>query len=268
MHIHFLDPYHPIPSLIHSLDGRVKIILVVGFILTTSLMPLGVWAGYLILYALLLSAEILSEVNLRYYFSRALFSLPFILAAVPLPFTTPGRVLAQFQVDGWTLAISAEGLARLTSVALKSWISVQAAILFVVSTSFPDILLSMRAVGVPRLLVAVFGLMWRYMFVFADEALRLMRARASRSSQLDGYHSGRSLGWRANITGGMAGSLFLRGFERADRVYLAMLSRGYDGEVRSLPLPSWKKSNTVLVVLGLIMYILILLIGSFIRSLR
>jgi cobalt/nickel transport system permease protein len=266
MHIHFLDPYHPLPSLIHSLDARVKLILVVGFILTTSLMPVGVWAGYLILYALLISAEILSEVSLRYYFSRALFSIPFILAALPLPFTTHGRVLAQFQLDGLTLVISAEGLARLISVALKSWISVQAAILLAVSTTFPDILLAMRAVGVPRLLVAVFGLMWRYLFVFADEALRLMRARAARSSEVDGYRSGRSLTWRAKLTGGMAGSLFLRGFERADRVYLAMVARGYDGEVRSLPLPAWKKTNTVVVVLGLFLYLLILIMGSFIHS--
>ncbi|MGB9639661.1 MAG: cobalt ECF transporter T component CbiQ [Anaerolineales bacterium] len=268
MHIHFLDPYHPLPSLIHALDARVKLILVVGFILTTSLMPVGVWAGYLILYALLISAEILSEVSLRYYLSRALFSIPFILAAIPLPFTTSGKVLTQFQLDGLTLIVSVEGVARLLSVALKSWISVQAAILLAVSTTFPDILLAMRAVGVPRLLVAVFGLMWRYLFVFADEALRLMRARAARSSKVDGYPSGRSLAWRANIAGGMAGSLFLRGFERADRVYLAMVARGYDGEIRSLPLPTWKKTNTLVIVLGLIIYFFILLMGSIIHSFR
>jgi len=64
----------------------------------------------------------------------------------------------------------------------------------------------------------------------------------------------------------MAGSLFLRGFERADRVYLAMVARGYDGEVRSLPLPTWKKTNTVVVVLGLFLYLLILIMGSFIHS--
>lgn len=268
MHIHFLDPYHPHPSLIHSLDGRVKLILVVGFVLTTSLMPAGVWAGYLLLYALLISAEILSEERLRYYLSRALFSIPFILAALPLPFTMRGSVIAQFQIGSLIFAVSWEGLVRLISIALKSWISVQAAILLVVSTPFPDILSAMRAVGVPRLLVAVFGLMWRYLFVFADEALRLIRARAARSSKLDGYKEGRSVIWRANISGGMAGNLFLRGFERADRVYMAMLARGYDGEVRTMPLPSWKKINTLILVVGLLVYSLILLIGNLILYLR
>ena len=48
---------------------------------------------------------------------------------------------------------------------------------------------------------------------------------------------GGGLAWRARVTGGMAGNLFLRAFERSDRIYVAMLSRGYDGEVRSAPMP-------------------------------
>jgi cobalt/nickel transport system permease protein len=97
----------------------------------------------------------------------------------------------------------------------------------------------MRAIRVPRLLVAVVGLMWRYLFVLADEALRLMRAREARSGQPDrpGARAGGSIAWRARVTGGMAGNLFLRSFERADRIYAAMASRGYDGEVRAFPLP-------------------------------
>jgi len=244
-------------------------------------MPAGVWAGYLLLYALLISAEILSEERLRYYLSRALISIPFILAALPLPFTMKGSMIAQFQISSLILTVSREGqissliltvsregLIRLISITLKSWISVQAAILLAVSTPFPDILSAMRAVGVPRLLVAVFGLMWRYLFVFADEALHLIQARASRSSKLEGYKEGRSVIWRANIAGGMAGNLFIRGFERADRVYMAMVSRGYDGEVRTLHLPAWKKINTLILVFGLLVYSLILLLGNLIFYFR
>jgi cobalt/nickel transport system permease protein len=77
--------------------------------------------------------------------------------------------------------------------------------------------------------------MWRYLFVLADEVMRLMRARASRSSHSGkpGTKTGGTLAWRAHVTGGMAGNLFLRSFERGDRIYVAMLARGYDGEVRS-----------------------------------
>ena len=64
--------------------------------------------------------------------------------------------------------------------------------------------------------------------------------------------------WRARIAGNMAGQLFLRSYERSDRIYNAMLSRGYDGEVRSLPPPalstaSWSVLAAGLVILGLLL---------------
>ena len=54
MHVHFLDPYRPLTSPVHSLEGRVKFVLAVAFILTTSLTPLGAWPVYILLLALVL----------------------------------------------------------------------------------------------------------------------------------------------------------------------------------------------------------------------
>jgi cobalt/nickel transport system permease protein len=157
------------------------------------------------------------------------------------------------------------GLERFASIAVKSWISVQAAILLATTTPFPDLMVAMRAVRIPRMLVTIFGLMWRYLFVLVDEALRLMRARQARSGHSDqpGLKPGGSLAWRAGVTGNMAGSLFLRAFERSDRIYTAMLARGYDGEVRSEPLPKLTGENWIiltasLVVLGLLLVIALL----------
>jgi cobalt/nickel transport system permease protein len=110
--------------------------------------------------------------------------------------------------------------------------------------------------------VAIFGLMWRYLFVLADEALRLVRARVARSgdSGITGFTSGGNFLWRARIAGGMAGNLFLRSLERSERIYVAMLSRGYDGEVRSMPLPEMKVSNWIaLIVGGMILSLLVIL---------
>jgi cobalt/nickel transport system permease protein len=69
---------------------------------------------------------------------------------------------------------------------------------------------------------------------------------------------GGELAWRGRVAGGMAGNLFLRAFERSDRIYMAMLSRGYDGEARSLPLPSLKFSHW-LVIWGSLMLLAFLL---------
>ncbi len=270
MHIHFLDPYQHRLSPIHAMDGRVKLVLAIAFILTTSLTPMGAWAAYILLFALLLSAEMLSEVPLSYFFRRAILALPFVLAALPLLFTLPGNVLAEFSLGGFSLRISAEGLTRLFSIAVKSWLSVQVAILLTVSTPFPDLLQAMRSLRLPRLLVAIFGLMWRYLFILVDEALRLMRARSARSSEhpQQVYPSGRTMVWRAKVTGGMAGSLFLRAFERSDRIYLAMLSRGYDGEVRLKPFPPISRTQWLSLLIGIGFLGLILLLSQLLTLLR
>ena len=254
MHIHFLDPYQPHQSLIHELDPRVKFVLTLGFILTVALTPPGAWPVYILLLAIILSVEMLSEVGIGFVLKRAVLAFSFILAALPVIFTIDGTPLTSLQIGTWTLTITQPGMVRFISIALKSWISVQAAIVLATTTTFPDLLVAMRAVKVPRLLVAIYGLMWRYLFVLADEALRLNRARAARSGHpgSPGAKTGGSIAWRARVTGGMAGSLFLRAIERSDRIYMAMISRGYDGEVRTMPLPVLKPVHWVIVTVSMV----------------
>ena len=296
MHISFLDPYQPRPSFIHRLDARVKLVLALSFILTTALAPPGAWPVYVLLFALVFAVEILSELGVGHVLRRALIAVPFALAALPVLFTVPGPALLTLQIGPWDLTITGPGLERFISILLKSWISVQMAIVLAASTAFPDLLMAMRAIRVPRLLVAIFGLMWRYLFVLADEALRLLRARSARSgliyrpstqkmtaenaeyaekdmiSSASSAHSavksaspngkvGGTIAWRARVTGGMAGSLFLRSFERSDRIYAAMAARGYDGEVRAFPLPPIAQLSWVVLVGGLSLLGLLTLFG-------
>lgn len=266
MDVHFLDPYRQANSLIHQLDPRVKLVFTLAFILTTSLLPFGAWAAYILLFAIVLSVEMLSELGIPYVLGRAFLAAPFVLAALPLVFTVAGTPLLQFSIGPWTLTMTAQGVERLASIALKSWLSVQIAIVLAATTPFPQLLVAMRGIHIPRLLVAIIGLMWRYIFVLADEVGRLLRARAARSgaSPQPGTRVGGSLGWRARTTGGMAGNLLMRGFERGDRIYAAMSARGYDGEVRAFALPpvptsQWLGTGIAVLVLLLILVLAILL---------
>jgi cobalt/nickel transport system permease protein len=273
MHISYLDPYRPRSSPIHALDGRVKFLLTVAFILAVSLTPAAAWPIYILLFALILSIEILSDLGIGYVLKRALLALPFVLAAFPIIFMPGQTFMFSFSIGPWLLTTHAEGLARFVSIALKSWLSLQAAIVMAACTPFPDLLQAMRAVGIPRLLVNMFGMMWRYLFVLVDEALRLMRARAARSGRGDWPvaqplaqrkllgREGGSLLWRARLTGGMAGNLFLRAFERSDRIYVAMLSRGYDGEARSLALPPMTAATWTELLAGLALLAVLLISG-------
>jgi cobalt/nickel transport system permease protein len=263
LHVHFLDPYHHRRSPVHQLDPRVKLLLALAFILTSALTPPGAWPVYILLLSLVIAVEVLSDLGVVYVQKRSLLALPFILAALPIIFTTSGYPLAIIPLGPWTLTVTQPGLERFISIALKSWISVQAAVVLAASTPFPALLTAMRAIHVPRLLVAIFGLMWRYLFVLADEALRLIRARAARSGQSVSSHlrTGGSLTWRAKVAGGMVGNLFLRAFDRSDRIYMAMVSRGYDGDVRTIPLPQLRGSQIAVLALGLLILALLLLLA-------
>ncbi len=245
------------------MDPRVKFVLAIAFILTTAITPPGAWPVYILLLAMILAVDILSELGMGYILRRSALALPFVLAAIPVIFTISGPVLFSIELGPWTLTVTQPGLERLISIGLKSWISVQAAIVLAGSTPFPDLMAAMRAVKVPRLLVAVFGLMWRYLFVMADEALRLIRARTARSGHAaqPGLKPGGSLAWRGKVAGGMAGSLFLRAIERSDRIYMAMVARGYNGEVRSFALTRLRPVDWLILCISLGLLLVLLILG-------
>jgi cobalt/nickel transport system permease protein len=121
-----------------------------------------------------------------------------------------------------------------TTIALKSWISVQAALLLTFTTPFHDLVEGLRLLRLPRVLVVIVSFMYRYLAVLFGESSRMLRARSSRSAVVSGRGGG-SVRWRARVVGGMVGALFLRSYERSERVYAAMQARGFDGEFRYLP---------------------------------
>lgn len=235
LHINAFDQYQPRPSLLHRLDPRVKVAVAVLAILSNALLPNGAWAAFALMWGTVLAVNRLAQLDVRFLLARAFIALPFALAAVSVLFTVPGTPLFSLSLGSTTLAITEPGLIRFGSILLRSWISVQTAVILAATTPFPDLIHALRHLRVPGVLVAIISFMYRYLFVLSDEALRLMRAREARrarSLQRSGSRrSGGSLAWRARVAGHMAGQLFLRSYERSDRVYQAMLARGYQGQL-------------------------------------
>ncbi len=250
MHLHLLDPYRGGSSRVHALDPRVKIVLVLTFILITVLTPPAAFPIYPLLLTLIWAAAVAAELGIRFVVRRAFIAVPFALVALPLLVTVPGPPLAHLPLLGWS--ISAMGLVRAVSIVLKSWLCVQAAILLAATTRFTDLLWALRSLRVPAPLVAIVGFMYRYLFVLGDEALRLLRARAARSAEGEAGRSGGTLVWRGRVVGGMVGSLFLRSYERSERIYHAMVSRGYAGEIRHLSPPRLQRRDIALALLFLV----------------
>ena len=269
MHIHALDAYRSKVSFVHRLDARVKLVLTAGFIISAALTPDGAWLAYALLAGLVLGVIAASRLGVRFVLQRSLVALPFALAAVTAIFSTSGQALLTVHVFGGELPITDAGLARFVSILLKSWLSVQIAVVLTASTPFPDLLRAMRSLRLPKVLVAVIGFAYRYIFVIADEVARMMRARAARSGVLSlskgGARSvnkpGGSVFWRARVTGGMAGSLFLRSIERSERIYDAMVARGYDGEVRVLRHPTLQLGDVLVALIFALVLALIQLLA-------
>jgi len=260
MHIHLADQYHAGHSIVHRLDPRTKLIIALLYILAAALLPPGAFLAFILLYLLLVVATLSAGINLSYLLKRSFIVIPFALAAVTLPFTIPGETLLTLPIFGG-LPISLEGTIRFASILIKSWMSVQAAILLVAVTPFSDLLWGLSALRVPQPLVQIVGFTYRYLFVLSDEALRLMRARSARSASAGDQKSGGSLIWRGKVAGRLVGSLLLRSLERSERIYQAMLARGYTGQVRTLSHPHLVHVDYLVLIVSTILLLSILLIS-------
>ncbi|RPI21437.1 MAG: cobalt ECF transporter T component CbiQ [Chloroflexota bacterium] len=234
IHADAFDRYREGNSLLHLLDPRVKVAITVLYILSNAVLPDGAWAAFGIAWGLLLLGNAISGLGAGFTLRQSFIALPFALIALSTLFSVPGAPVAALQIGSLSLVITGAGLLRFTSILARSWLSVQMAILLVATTQFPDLMHALRHLRLPDVLVSVISFMYRYLFVLVDEAMRLLRGREARLARLPGKRSGGSIGWRARVAGNLAGQLFLRSLERADRVYQAMMARGFQGQLLTL----------------------------------
>ncbi len=252
MHFNTFDHYQTLDSPIHRLDPRVKVVVTVIFILSNVLLPDGAWLAFAASWLFMIVISRMAKLSLKFIITRSLIALPFAFAAITAVFTLPGNPIFALNIGPWTLIATDAGLIRFISIMLRSWISVQMAIVLTATTQFPDLIHALRHLKIPNILVSTISFMYRYLFVLSDETLRLLRAREARSAQIgSGGKAGGSVFWRAKIAGNMAGQLFLRSYERSERVYNAMLARGYFGTLLTLNPHVMKTQDWVWGVLAL-----------------
>ena len=261
MHSDIFDRYHETESFIHRLDPRVKVTVTVAFILSNALLPDGAWLAFGFAWLFLLFINALSNLGLGFTFKRSFVALPFALVAITVLFSIPGKALTTFHFLFWDLTITDMGLLRFMSILVRSWLSVQMAILLVAVARFPDIVHALEHLRVPTILTTIIAFLYRYLFVLVDEVFRLLRAREARSAAEAGSRSGGSVLWRAQVAGNMAGQLFLRSYERSDRVYNAMLARGYAGHLLTTNPHVMKRVDYVTTALAFFIILLLQVIG-------
>lgn len=214
---------------LHRLEARAKLASALVLILAASLLPPHRTWPFAALLALLAALLALSRLPFGTLLRRTAAFAPFVLTAVLLlPFTRPGdgTVSAELRIGGWHLRLYRAGLLAAKGVALKSLISALAVVLLTASTPFADLLHALQRWRFPRLLLAVIALLYRYLFLLIEEFQRLVRAASARNWAEGPFRV------RLRAAGGIVGSLFLRTYARGERVYAAMLARGWDGRFR------------------------------------
>jgi cobalt/nickel transport system permease protein len=239
------------------------VVVTILFILSNVWLPDGAWLAFLAAWGLIVAAGFLSQLPPGYLFKRSFIALPFALAAVTVLFTLPGTAVYTFSLGSHPVTISDAGLLRFISIVIRSWLSVQGAIWLTATTQFPDLMHAMRHLRVPRLLIAIISFMYRYLFVLADEASRMLRAREARSAAPKSSAGGGTLLWRTKVAGGMVGQLFVRSLERSERVYNAMLARGYRGQLLTMNPHMMQRHDWLGLGTAVLLIILIQTIGHF-----
>lgn len=224
-------------SPIHNLDGRIKLILVVSIIVyavyTTDFLVLLLLEIYILILLLF------SKVSIGYFAKRVLMILPFGgFIAIFQPFIKPGLILYTLPLG---LTISYEGII-FGALLLSRLIVCLSAIIFLSSvTPLEAIVNSMRKLGFPKEMSMILSMTVRYLFVFFDELDNIRKAQKSRSFNI--WNKKTSYIWRIKQIGYTIMMLFLKSFEKGERVYYSMLARGYVGEATS-----YKKENPIMYI--------------------
>lgn len=148
-------------------------------IVAIALLPIGAYLPLGIMLCLLVAASTAARLGPLRLVRGAFIALPFLLVALPLVFMRPSDPLGSVELGPLRLTVSGEGLETFTTIALRSWLSVQVALLLTYTTPFHDLLDALRELRAPRVVVAIVGFMYRYLAVIGSEAQRMLRARAA-----------------------------------------------------------------------------------------
>lgn len=198
----FLDRYSRLNSPVHRLRPPVKLAAAFVLVLAIVLMPLSVLWFFGTLTVSLVVIAGLARLPWKYLLWRLVLLEPLVAGI---------SVMSLFQPGGTRV---------FAALVIKSTLCLATMILLSATTPFSGLLRVMQRLGVPWLLVTTLALMYRYLFVLANEAERMHRARASRTFTRQRFQIWRSLGT-------LLGQLFVRTSERSERIYAAMCARGW-----------------------------------------
>lgn len=252
MNLFAIDRYSDMSSPVHRLDAIVKLPSFLTFVVAVVLLPSGSFRTLAVALVTLLCVALTSRVPMKFLIYRTVVVAPFVvligafnllgqgLDALSGEATSGSGALLGHTWASSVFSVSSPlppivagsgALSKFLTMAGKSFVSVLSFTLLISTTGSARLLSAARRMGLPSLLTVATGFTLRYVFVLHDELTRLRRSWEAR-------RLGR-LAWLVELRylGSLVGVLLIRSYERAERVYLAMCARGFDGYA-TVPSPS------------------------------
>jgi cobalt/nickel transport system permease protein len=190
---------------------------VLAFIVVSVATPITRWQAFIAYFLAIFAASLVAKIPTLTLLTRALIEIPFIFFAILMPFFGTGE---RFEIG--PLNLYRESLLAGAAIVVKGTLGVLSAVVLSTSTTARELLRGLEKLHLPKLMVQIAAFMLRYVNVINDEMERMKVARESRGFIATGMKD-----WKVLATA--ASALFIRSYERGERVHLAMLSRGYTG---------------------------------------
>jgi cobalt/nickel transport system permease protein len=215
--------------------------------------PISEWQAFIAFLALVITASLIAKIEITTLLKRAVIEVPFILFAILMPFFGTGEKFSVGPLD-----LYRAGLLAGASIVAKGTLGVLCAVLLSTTTTARELLRGLERLRLPIVMVQIASFTLRYINVISDEMQRMKVARESRGFEATGIKH-----WKILATS--AAALFIRSYERGERVHLAMLSRGFDGnlpqsELRRVGVNVWLKALSISII-ALLISILTQVIG-------
>lgn len=200
---------------VHRLAPECKLVATVLFAFAVVATPRASFWAFGLHATILVTVALLAGVPLLRWVRRLVIEVPFLAFAVFLPFVGRGE-----RVDVWFLSLSVPGLWGAWNIVVKATLGVAAAALLSATTTVPELLAALERLRVPMTIVAIAAFMLRYGEVLTTDLRRMRIARLARGDDPRWI-------WQVRAVARSAGTIFVRAYERGERVYVAMLARGY-----------------------------------------
>lgn len=234
----YIDQYSNSNSFIARLDPRIKITAFITLVIFAVITPNSSYREFCLQGLLAFSLALISKAPFGFLLKKSLVVIPFVAV-----------------VSALNLIMGRQTIAAFAATLAKSYLSAVYIIILVATTRFQDLMKGFESLKCPRLITTILSFMYRYVFVIEDELMTMKMAKESRSF-------GGSALFHAKAHSNILGSLFVRSYERAEEVYLAMRARGFNGSVKTLNEFRLKISDGTFLLIVAVLLALIRLAGA------